>query len=97
MQVLQSGRMLLLPEMVEQEVTVTRRAVANQETGLTGCLCTRSRIIAADADQNQAYSWSMLVDCSIFHVQLTSGKAYSISASFDDVSAWMMANRLHVA
>ena len=36
MQVLQSGRILPLPEMVEQEVTVTRRAVANYETGLTG-------------------------------------------------------------
>ena len=66
MQVLQSGCMLLLPEMVEQGVIVTRRAVANQETGLTGCPCTRSRIMAADANQNKDYS--AVHACGFFHL-----------------------------
>ena len=57
MQVLLSGRMLLLPEMVWQDVTVTRRAVANQKTVMTGCCCTRRRITEANTNEDKDYFW----------------------------------------
>ena len=36
---------LLLPEMIEQDVTETGRAVASQETDVTDCLCTHCCVV----------------------------------------------------